>query len=63
MKTRVSHKIEVSELDELLKRLPKEQAIVFVQSVLLNVEESPNEPDAPAIKIRMETILEELKRS
>lgn len=60
---RVSLKIEVCQLDEMLKRISKERAIVFIQSVLRQVEESLNEPDAPALKIRMEKILEELGRS
>jgi hypothetical protein len=40
----------------------KEQAIAFIQGVLREMEESLNEPVAAA-KIRMEEILEELKRS
>jgi hypothetical protein len=60
---RTSLKIEVCQLNEMLKRISKEQAIVFIQSVLRQVEESLNEPDAPALKIRMEKILEELRRS
>jgi len=60
---RVSLKAEVYELtsDELLKRMPKEQAIAYVQSILRRMEESLNDPDIPAAKIRMEKVLEELK--
>ena len=57
-------KIEAYKLttDELLKRMPKEEAINFVQNVLRTMESS-NAPDSPATKIRMEELLEELKRS
>lgn len=41
----------------------KEQAIAFIQGVLRQTEESLNEPDVVAAKIRMEEILEEWKRS
>jgi hypothetical protein len=40
--------------DELLKRMPKEQAIILVQGLLRRMEESLNVPDIPAAKIRME---------
>jgi len=62
---RVSLKIETWQLttDELLKRMSKEQAIVFIQRLLRQIEESSSEPDAPAAKARMEKTLEELKRS
>ena len=62
---RVSLKIEAVQLttDELLKRMSKEQAIVFIQRILRQMEESLNEPEVPAAKIRMEKVLEELKRS
>ena len=62
---RVSLKIEAVQLttDELLKRMSKEQAIVFIQRLLRQMEESLNEPEVPAAKIRMEKVLEELKRS
>ena len=43
--------------------MPKEQAIVFVQGILRLMEESLNDPDIPASKIRIEKVLEELKRS
>jgi hypothetical protein len=58
-------KLEVYELtsDELLKRRMKDQAIAYVQSVLRRMEESLNDPNIPAAKIRMEKILEELKLS
>ncbi len=49
--------------DELLKRMPKEQAIIHVQGILRLMEESLNVPDIPAAKIRMEKVLEELKLS
>ncbi|HXJ14552.1 MAG TPA: hypothetical protein VNH19_19925 [Candidatus Limnocylindrales bacterium] len=49
--------------DELLKRLPKEQAITFVQGILRQMEESLNVPDISAAKARMEKVLEELKVS
>jgi hypothetical protein len=60
----VSLKLEAFQLstDELLKRMPKEQAINLVQSMLRTMEESSNGPDIPATKIRMEKLLEELKR-
>jgi len=62
---RVSLKIEAVQLttDELLERMSKEQAIVFIQRLLRQMEESLNEPEVPAAKIRMEKVLEELKRS
>ena len=61
----VSHELESLELttDELLKRMPKEQAINLVQNILRTMEESSNAPDIPPTKIRMEELLEELKRS
>ena len=61
----VSLKIEALHLtrDELLKRMTKEQAINLVQNMLRTMEESSNAPDIPATQIRMENILEELKRS
>src|SRR5207247_10094481 len=61
----VSLKIEALHLtrDELLKRMPKEQAINLVQNMLRTMEESSNAPDIPATQIRMDKILEELKRS
>jgi hypothetical protein len=62
---RVSRKIEVHLLttDELLKSMPKEQAITLVQGILRRMEESLNVPDIPAAKARMEKVLEELKLS
>ena len=58
-------KIEAYQLttDELLKRMPKEQAITLVQGILRRMEESLNVPDIPAAKARMEKVLEELKLS
>jgi hypothetical protein len=49
--------------DELLKRLPKEQAVILVRGLLRRMEGSLNVPDIPAAKIRMEKVLEELKLS
>jgi len=43
--------------------MPKEQAINLVQNMLRTMEESWNAPDIPATKIRIEKLLEELKRS
>jgi len=61
----VTHKVEAVQLsrDELLKSMPKEQAINLVQNILRTLEESSNAPDIPATKIRMEKLLEDLKRS
>ena len=58
-------KIEAYQLttDELSKRMPKEQAINLVQNILRTLEEPSNAPDIPATKVRMEELLEELKRS
>jgi len=62
---RVSLKIEAHQLttDELLKRMPKEQAITVVQGILRRMEESLNVPDILAAKVRLEKVLEELKLS
>lgn len=62
---RVSLKIEACDLttDELLKSMPKEQAITLVQGILRRMEESLNVPDIPTAKARMEKVLEELKLS
>jgi hypothetical protein len=49
--------------DELLERMPKEQAVILVQGLLRRMEGSLNVPDIPAAKIRMEKVLEELKLS
>jgi hypothetical protein len=61
----VSLKIEAHELtsDELLKRMPKEQAITLVKGFLRRMEESLDVPDIPAAKARLEKVLEELKLS
>ena len=61
---RVSLKVEAYELtmDELLKRMPKEQAIALVQAFLRRIEESSDVPDIPAAKARLEKVLEELTR-
>jgi hypothetical protein len=48
--------------DELLKRMSKEQAIIFIQEILSRMEESLNDPEVPAAKIRLEKVLEALKR-
>jgi hypothetical protein len=61
---RVSQKLEAWKLttDELLKRMSKEQAIIFIQGILRQMEESLNDPEVPAAKIRLEKVLDELKR-
>ena len=61
---RVSLKVEGCELttDELLKRMPKQQAITLVQAVLHRMEASLDVPDIPAAKARLEKVLEELTR-
>jgi hypothetical protein len=48
--------------DELLKRMSKEQAIIFIQGILRQMEESLNDPEVPAAKIRLEKVRDELKR-
>ncbi|HXM29402.1 MAG TPA: hypothetical protein VN957_25490 [Chthoniobacterales bacterium] len=62
---RVSGKVEAFELttDELLKHMSKEQAIIFMQGILSRMEESLDDPEVPAAKIRLEKVLEALKRS
>jgi len=62
---RVSHKLEAWKLttDELLKRMSKEQAIIFIQGILHRMEESLDDPEIPAARIRLEKVLEALKRS
>ncbi len=62
---RVSLKLEAWKLttDELLKRMSKEQAIIFIQGILRRMEESLDEPEIPAAKIRLEKVLEALKGS
>jgi hypothetical protein len=61
----LSQKLESLKLttDELLKRMPKEQAINLVQNILRTMEGSSNAPDIPAARVRMEGLLEELERS
>jgi hypothetical protein len=61
-KNRVSLKVEVLELttDELLKRMPKDQAIDRVERILRHMEKSMDVPDIPAAKARLEKVLEEL---
>jgi hypothetical protein len=62
---RVSGKVEAFGLttDELLKRMSKEQAIIFIQGILRRMEESLDDPEVPGAKIRLEKVLEALKRS
>ena len=62
---RVTLKTEAYQLtrDDLLKRMPKEQAFTLVQGILRRMEESLNVPDIPAAKARLEKDLEELKLS
>jgi hypothetical protein len=61
----LTHKVEAVQLstNELLKRMTREQAINLVQNILRTLEESSNAPDIPATKVRMDKLLEELKRS
>jgi len=61
---RVSLKIEAHGLskDELLKRMSKEQAINFIQSLLRLLEEHRNDPEVPASRMRMQKVLEELNQ-
>jgi hypothetical protein len=61
----VSLKAEVCMMtsDELLKCMPKEQAVILVEGFLRLMEGSLNVPDIPAAKIRLEKVLEELKLS
>jgi hypothetical protein len=62
---RVSGKVEALELttDELLKRMSREQAIISIQGILRRMEESLDDPEVPAAKIRLEKVLEALNRS
>lgn len=62
---RVSHKLEAYQLspDELLNRMSKDQAIILIQDLLHLLEESSDDPEVPAAKIRLEKVLEALKRS
>jgi len=61
----LTQKVEAVQLsrDELLKSMTKEQAINLVQNILRTLGESSNAPDIPATKVRMKTLLEDLKRS
>jgi len=61
----VSVKLETLEMtsDGLLKRMPKEQAVKFVQVILRCMEESLNVPDIPAAKVKLEKVLEELEHT
>ena len=62
---RVSLKCEVYGLskDELLKRMSKEQAINLIQKILRLLEESPNDPEVHASRMRMQKVLEELNQT
>ena len=62
---RVSVKLEAYGLskDELLKRMSKEQAINLIQKLLRLLEESPNDPELPASRMRMQKVLEELNQT
>jgi hypothetical protein len=62
---RVFLKCEVHGLskDELLKRMSKEQAINLIQKLLRVLEESPNDPEVPASRMRMQQVLEDLNRT
>jgi hypothetical protein len=61
---RLSQELEAWKLttDELLKRMSKEQTINFIQGILRQMEESLNDPEVPTAKIRLEKVLDELKR-
>ena len=60
----VSRKLEAWKVttDELLKRMSKEQAIIFIQGILRQMEERLNDPEVPAARIRLEKVLDELNR-
>jgi hypothetical protein len=62
---RTSLKLEAYTLskDELLKRMSKEQAIKLIRGVLRALEESPNAPDVPASRVRIQKVLEELNQT
>jgi hypothetical protein len=62
---RVSQKVEAYELttDELLKRMSQDQAIILIQGALHRLEVSSDDPEVPSAKIRLEKVLEALKRS
>ena len=61
---RVSGKVETWSLttDELLTRMSKEQATIFIQGILTQMEERLNDPAVSAAKVRLEKVLDELKR-
>ena len=61
---RVSAKVEAWSLtrDELLTRMSTEQAIILIQGILSQMEERLNHPAVSAAKIRLEKVLDELKR-
>jgi hypothetical protein len=48
--------------DELLKRMSREQAIAHVQRTLRGID-SLDYPDIPAVKAKLEKVLEELRLS
>jgi hypothetical protein len=62
---RVSGKVEAYQLttDELLKRMSKDQAIILTQNLLHLLDESSDDPEVPAAKIRLEKVLEALEQS
>ena len=62
---RVSLKCEVHGLskDESLKRMSKQQAINLMQKLLRLLEESPNDPEIPASRMRMQKVLEDLNQT
>jgi len=62
---RVSGKVEAYQLttDDLLKRMSKDQAIILIQNLLHLLEESSDDPEVPAAKIRLEKVLETLEQS
>ena len=55
--------VQILSKDELLKRMSKEQAINLIQRLLRALEESPNDPEVPASRLRMQQVLEELNRT
>lgn len=62
---RVSTTVEAWTLttSELLTRMSKEQAIIFMRGILSQMEERLSDPAVSAAKIRLEKVLDEVKRS
>ena len=62
---RVSLKSEVHGLakEELLKRMSKEQAINLIKKLLRLLEESPNDPEVLASRMRMQKVLVDLNQT